>query len=139
VDIPDSPLIERLPEDVSEEYKRLLTRNKAEIAPVEGLETMHFMLIERVCLVYALARAYEQNFPALDFQRYNQLLSIWTKMVKELLTAYKEIYAAGALKDVFIRQIMMIVTEEVEDDETIRRIRERLETARKEAPHAERP
>jgi hypothetical protein len=123
----DSPVVQRLPSDLQDEYKSLLARNRDEIGSVEGADTMLQMLLERWCLLYCLLRYLERTDPSdLDFQRYNQLTKIWVDVGKDLLERYKTLYHDGAAIDAVIGKMMTIVAEEVTDPEVLASIRTRL-------------
>ncbi len=132
-DLIRSPALNTLPEDLQMEFHLLYSRNKEEIEAVEGLTSIHDMLVERFTFLYVALRSMEREWQELDTQRYNQLLGLWLKVGSDLLARYKEIYAAGALNQVFSEKVLSIVVSEVNDPETISRIRARLVAAAKEA------
>jgi hypothetical protein len=134
--VPRSEALEHFSQDIQPEYTRLLGHCEAEIAPVEGTDTVLEMLLERYVFTYCALRQMEKDWERLDTQRYNQLLGIWVKIGGELFRSYREVFEKGALKDIFIQKIMTIVTEEVIDEETITRIRQRIAAAAKDEPVA---
>lgn len=130
--IPDSLALDQFAVEVQIEYQELLARVKREVRELSGVETVHDMLLERYCFLYAAMRHMERQWIHLDLMRYNQLAAIWTKITAQLLDKYKAVYEAGHLDTAFVAKVMTIVTEEVADDEILTRIRARFMTAMKE-------
>lgn len=125
----ESNALARFPEDIQEEYRSLLHKNRGEIHSVQGSTTILEMLLERYTFIYAALRTMERDWVLLDAARYNQLLGLWIKIGAELIGKYKDIYDKGALQDIFIKKVMSSVSEEVADPEVLKRIRERLAAA----------
>lgn len=131
--LPDSPGVEHFPQDLNDEYHRLLAQQRAEIAPIDGIKTLHTILLERWTFIYIALRSMERTpIEALDLQRYNQLTGLWVKVSSELIYSYMKIYENGAALDLLIDKISQILSEEIQDSALLGRIRTRIATAANE-------
>jgi hypothetical protein len=127
-----STALQHFPEQLREEYDDILGRMRGELSALEGLPTIHGLILERFVFLYTFLRYQEINPETIDPQRYNQLFQIWNNVAKDTLVKYKELVEKGALRELFVQKIMTIVGEEVDDGETLARIRGRLISAARE-------
>jgi hypothetical protein len=126
-----SPGINKLPFELRLEYEDFIKQAQDDIAPVEGAETVLKILLERFSFVYSLLRYMERDLDPesprqFDMQRYNQATSLWIKIASGLLTQYAKLYEAGAVNDLFVKEIIAIVAEEVDDPDVLERLKHRL-------------
>lgn len=132
-DLPASPGLQNLPTDLQADYSMLLTQHRAEIAPIDGITSVHSVLVERFTFTYCLLRHMERTDPIeLDMQRYNQLMSLWLKVGSDLIQSYQKIYDGGAAIELLVHKISEILGEEIRDVGLLQRVRSRIVAAANE-------
>ncbi len=97
-------------------YSQLISRALREFPPVEGYETTHSLLIERMAYFFVKQKV-DENEPVqtFDLKKYKVNVSAFLRTVEALLKEARSISAEVAFKHNFVRQVVEVLDRSIGD------------------------
>lgn len=107
--LPDGARVSKFPGDLNSLYQTLVSRGLEEFPPIEGYETMHCLLVERLAYFFCAQKAAE-NLPIIvDTKKYRTDIGAFLRTADSMLKEARAISAETTFKHNFIRQVVEVI------------------------------
>ena len=126
--LPQRALMENtLPSDYKNMYVSLVHQAAREMPLVDGYQTMHMILVERLAFMFVLQKQ-SDNRQAIDvdWKRYRSNFNSMMKAAEALLKELRAITVDRAFKHMFVTQVLEIINRTVSNAEEKRTIAKEL-------------